>query len=369
MRLYKNGTAIASGSSYTPDNSITSWILSAGAGGGVVGSGMIYRDVAVFDRALTLAQITADYTQVAGVLADGDTPGQIPTIWTVAADDELDGWTDSNEYNYGPAFGIPGRRAALSFQGAITGYGAATPYGAHFSNTPVDPAQFIAPATSYPLFKDFSGTVVAGRCGGEVQTLSAIASAQTMDITSGETAYNYLAGRLVYGVAGLSTAAAGTLQIQLEARYNNVTQRSEARTISCTTAYKIYRTGAVVVAEQPAYPGSLGYTPTVDVNLIITPVSATPTVRLDYCGLSVEPLYLETQDADATMRVLLSHTRSGVFTDGNTYLEPADARGKLLWLEPGKYNLLTYLSGADQQASSSTPITITAMITPYYDLV
>ena len=116
LRIYRNGTLAATGSSYTPWTLGTFLYLGSTAGPASQPGGT-FLGFHTYARMISDAQALADYNNIVQAVKGGDGYGQrletIPALWTKDGDDQVDNANPdadlpSNLDNYGILFGVPG---------------------------------------------------------------------------------------------------------------------------------------------------------------------------------------------------------------------------------------------------------------------
>lgn len=118
--------------------------------------------MAVFETALTAAQVAADYANAAAVLADGARLESIPWLWTKDGDNIVDNCNDSTRDNWCVVGGVPGSAPAKTLLNVtVSGLDTNLLLGLNAVKDWVDPAGY--------LYADYSGTADANSSGGEYQ--------------------------------------------------------------------------------------------------------------------------------------------------------------------------------------------------------
>ena len=116
LRIYRNGTLAATGSSYTPWTLGTFLYLGSTAGPASQPGGT-FLGFHTYARMISDAQALSDYNNIVEAVKGGDGYGQrletIPALWTKDGDDVVDNANPDNDLpsnldNYGIVFGVPG---------------------------------------------------------------------------------------------------------------------------------------------------------------------------------------------------------------------------------------------------------------------
>jgi hypothetical protein len=207
MEIWRDGVRIANGATYTQPSGITYLYLGSDGSGGVPCFGPF--TAAVFDAALTTAQIQADYANIAPILARGERVEAIPWLWTKDGDDIVDNYYDATHNNFFICGGIPGSLPA-DYRLAINHQQAADPYGENqfcLSNLDLDVA--INPNF---LFYDQSGSAGSGLVGGQ-ELVSSKAAMAWLDLSTNILASQerYLEGREIFTLVRVLDAGSGSL--------------------------------------------------------------------------------------------------------------------------------------------------------------
>src|SRR3990167_9468183 len=194
MTLYINGVATAAtGATYTPPGAGTYLYIGSDNTIAYVNNLEFY-DFTTFDRAMSAAEVAADYANVTQVAAHEQRIGAIPWLWSSDGDDDVVNHndTDANDDNYVVCGGIPGSVPAATFISGRTSTG--------WSTDPtmfmwlMDSDEFIDPIE---MVNDLSGTAAADASGGAYQAVSitTAATAFTKAASSTQKYLKALAGR------------------------------------------------------------------------------------------------------------------------------------------------------------------------------
>jgi len=364
MKIYKDGLEIATGSTYTPPVYGTYLYIGSFANASTTRSSTTFMDFTTFDVALTVAQVQADYNNIAAVVADDQRVGSVPWLWTKDGDDIVDNADDSSLDNWCAVGGVPGSVRAKSDYTLLcsqeTGY--------YFVNTILSYADMKnATAFTDQYFLDLQGTVDSNASGGQYEQITVaglLPSASNRD-----SPHPRLFEGQVHFFLRVKQASGSTISVTPRIRYNDGDNIDGAsRTITTTTAYKTFYLGAVGFGFPPTLPDSAKV---VSLFINVTGVSANVhgdylmalpgnIIKLGYSGTGAPTIYLSGLSAISQDGGLTSSIRS-VYVSGS----------KALDLLPEVVNRITSHVGndAEDDAKDATVAYTRIDVTPRYALL
>lgn len=226
LKLYLNGALVGSNATYTlPALADAADYFRVGANSSGLHILGTFYGFATFAREMTAAEVLADYTQAAALLADDMRVDDIPWTWTKNGNGLVYNQNDQNEGNYFITGGITGDVITPEIIATLSDDWA-TVTQMHFGRMAIDQRDFsqIIPgiqgnATNL-LFHDESGVVDANASGGEHKSRTLSTSGVTLgNFASGYTRQNtYFAGmpvRLMGRVKDSGGGASANLQTAL----------------------------------------------------------------------------------------------------------------------------------------------------------
>jgi hypothetical protein len=105
--LYKAGASYATSATYTPPTFGADMYIGTDQTPGQHMNGT-FMGFATFDRAMTAAEVLADYTNAVQLTNDNDRVEPIPYLWTNDGDDQIENEDNGTRYNWCICGGIPG---------------------------------------------------------------------------------------------------------------------------------------------------------------------------------------------------------------------------------------------------------------------
>lgn len=113
LEIYLNGASLISGATYTPPTLGNDLYIGTSAAAGNHLNGTLM-GCTTYARAMSAAEVLADYNDMGQVAADGQRVDWIPWLWTKDGDDTVDNCDDTNRDNWCVAGGIPGSAPAAT---------------------------------------------------------------------------------------------------------------------------------------------------------------------------------------------------------------------------------------------------------------
>lgn len=209
ISMYLNGALVASqagaayGSSADPAN------LYIGSTSGAANQHIHgFRDLSIWDTALTSGQVASDYANISAIVADNQRVSSIPYFWTEDGDGTVDTYDDSTYTNWAVLNGVPGTINADTEYRMTCAVAGVVPGAIGLWNT----REFIKP--SRLLYMEQSGTAVAGCSGGEfyrssIGTTESDAAAYSGAWTADHNLYRFIGGRQWASIARIRVASTG----------------------------------------------------------------------------------------------------------------------------------------------------------------
>ena len=351
LELYIDGSSYASGSNYDPQSG-GNWVYLGSDGTPDRHANGIFMGFNVFDRALTDAEVLADYNDKAQLVAQDQRVDAIPWEWTLDGDSQVDNCYDSTREMHAVFGGIPGSIPALT-RYLATMPGTATMPSFH-SLIPVD--EFVHPNGT--LFNDQQGQPTgASDCGGEVDRSNvdiAVGVLCTHDLSPGG-AVNWripqlLSSKDFFMVLRHDWSRADNLL--LNQRFNWSANALDGE----VTAFA--NDGLVMLKALPFFRNrdmyyetdffDNGFTSTnIELRGLWDGGSGTSVVDVDYTVLMPMPFLRINAASLGFNSVIIDGTNvkhSAVDNSWTNTIADADTFGKALDLVPGKYNILLTVS-------------------------
>jgi hypothetical protein len=375
LALYLNGSSIATSGTYTPPTLGT--YLYIGTSDSVTRHiNATYMGFSTYKRAMTAAEVLADYNNIVEMTNDNSRVETVPWLWTDGGTDQVDNCLDSTRSHYAVCGGVPGSIEAETF---IRALGAnrfdTTTSGVWLSLIDVD--DFIDPLTL--LFLDGQGTVKANYCGGETHrqaSLSTTAVAVRTLAISDAQALMELEGREFFLITRVDPNA-NTLMLAARISVGDVTIDTDFRNASGVATECLCHTDSVVF---PILSGFIdeydGNQLTHNVSLLAKRSSGTADLDTDFFQLFPRP-FMKVVDNTSTA--------TGFATDGGKTIGIASGAGgkdfsvkdagippigDTISLAPNKINLLTVFQGDnDVDPVITETIDYIIRVTPRYSLL
>ena len=364
MKIYKDGLEIATGSTYTPPVYGTYLYIGSFANASTTRSSTTFMDFTTFDVALTVAQVQADYNNIAAVVADDQRVGSVPWLWTKDGDDIVDNADDSSRDNWCAVGGVPGSvRAKTDY--VLT---ATTHAGYYLVNTPLPYGDMKNSAAFTNLYYvELQGTADANASGGEYNQI--VANGQYPPASDPRPVpFPYLLDGPIHFFIRLKQASASTLSLKARIQYQSGGSSIDgaSRTVSTTTGYKTFYLGDLNFSFPPTLPNSLKAA-----FLLVEVTGVSANVHGDYLmalpGDIIKLLY----PGGSTATIYLSEAQS-IALDTSLNLHTIGLSGRRLNLYPDMVNRITSHLGNDAEASAliSDTLTYTRIdVTPRYALL
>lgn len=257
LKIYRAGTEIATTATYTPNMGSNNLYIGGTGAYNNLPQGLI-SGFTVFDRAMTAAQVSADYNEVSGIAAAYEQVDAVPYLWTDDGDNIIDNCLDSSRENYAIIGGVQGSYPAVTEYRMKVETGGANTFD-------TDAALWLSRTSLYEyrnqvlgIFKDLGGTAVTGACGGSAEVLSVGTSPVTLSGTPPGYAalYNaeqfgtdyYLFVRMSDAGSLLTVAPRVYLAGSVSGAASYYT--GDYRSITGGTAYKLFVFGPIAVADE-----------------------------------------------------------------------------------------------------------------------
>ena len=188
-KLFVNGAQLGSTQTGTNFLALTGGTVYLGGYGATAETNAVYRQYAIYDRAMTAAQITARYNHFAPLVTTDKPLMPIPWGWTIGGDGVYDQYTDATHADYGVVGGIPGDAPADTIYDVTF---SSTTHGFVLSNL---------------ITKDYHGSLFMDGSAVGVTT----AGAYLPSSSTGISIYQEFAGKNLYLFAPLQDADQGDL--------------------------------------------------------------------------------------------------------------------------------------------------------------
>lgn len=328
-------------------------------------------EFAIYDRAITSSEVTADYNNIVQVTNDLDIGGYIPWLWTKDGDDVVDNCNDSSRDNFMVIGGIPGDAPAETLIGCQTSSTFVTFGSVYLSNMGL--TRFVSPTSL--LYCDLSGTVDASASGGEVRAVSLGTSeanlSTTFAVTRAENLDDLLdrdfimLARLIDAGSGLQLRAYYTVSTAFGGEFKSVTGHA--------SNYYLFETNPLFIpSNKTLFYDRKVSTPTVQLAIRGKRVtgSSTANVTIDYFDIFPYPYIKITGGGGGDAGFMYQGNRAAGLTT-TTYPDSVGALSNLglvvygakpIELLPKRLNLVQQLLG---DATHAPAITVTSTYTIY----
>lgn len=247
--VYRNGTAIAAGATYTAPTTGTYLYIGSAADVTLHSNGM-YFDFQTWARPMSGTEVAADYANVAPLVGADLNISRMPYFWTKDGDSVLDNCDDSTRDNWGVVGGVPGSlpaRAKLQFS-------VSSPNTSLLSLVcgVIPFHQFLVPSRPQYYF-DLSETGDATSSGGEYETdINGKNTVITNAFFIQPNKYNYF----IRAKAGSSTTVAVTPKYFYTAAQ---LLAGDSKTITTQTTMRIYYLGSIRLQYPSTIPDTINY--------------------------------------------------------------------------------------------------------------
>ena len=368
LAIYLNGAAHASGATLTAWTVGTYLYIGSSSTPALYFAGT-FMDFTIWDKALSAAEILADYNDISDHVRGGDGYGQrlsaIPCLWTKDGDNVVDNYTDATHNHYAVATGIPG---TVEAETEINGTPGTEFNGLNLSN--FASRAYIPPST---FFADSSGTGVADTVGGEARVTSLGTSGISLDATNYvnfyKNVYPELCGVQFYMLARIKDAAAGYIRTQpyvASSGYAVNTSQEYSLLYSTTTTFELYRSSLGIT--QRAYDGF--NTDSQGIQVYGKRNTGTANITLDYAVMFPRPYLYKYMYAVTEFKLMgkdITWTTGGI-TIG--LVGVGKITGDAIEFVPNKYNIFQTLMGYDGENPAMTyTMTYVIYCTPRYALI
>jgi hypothetical protein len=372
LAIYRNGISIASAATYTPPAVGTHLYLGTYQDLGNR-TGGTYMDFSTFDRAMTGAEVLADYNNISSLVSSGDGMGKclspIPWLWTKDGDSVTDNYVDATHDPQAIINGVPGDLPARTIW-----YLTLTNHGDSLIVSHKPWPTFVRHSIA---FSDMQGTAVGGALGGEATTHS-VATGSNHVITDGggtdsiliRQDTNYFLGDKGWLLVSLNDAGAG-LQSDIIVYFGSVSQLGGKWNYPVADGtLRVFLVGPISLPSD-LYRSYSWLDPNIslDIFLYLTRSTGTNNIQLDWLEyLSGNVVYIDCTPGDPYVLLIDGKTVYGI--DNVSMVESyLTFRGDVaLDLVPNKYNSIVSYSG-DKDAATVLANTLTftkVIITPRY---
>ena len=345
IELYINGVkSAADGTSFVPTESSNFFIGSNAAGASQINATIM--DFTTWDRALTDAQILADYTNINSWMNDeteGNPLTPLPWEWYVSSGMTTYGYNDATHRSYFAYGSIPGVLPAETF---INVHIEANDL--ILSNLPVD---YIYPCNPYIYFMDCAGT-------GDTDALGAAVLRTSVDTTEVAISTSYdiptryskpLSNQKMTFYAVLADAGSNLLcrgGIYEGATYLGYTNYAS---LTVDSSYRNFMLPTMLYPTIRKDDITNNSSFTSGTNLLILrfkrSTGGASNVDLDYWMVFFGAVaYIPVTQAN-TEQVLVTKGQVELYTSGTNYCGKGEYRGDIIEFEPGKINYLTAITG------------------------
>jgi len=320
LKIYRDGTQIASGSSFTAPSDMTSLFIGSNASGANQCLGNF--TITIWPSEPTLAQVAEIDAAAASILAAGGRVDYLPWMWTESGTTALDTFRDSDEDNRAIVAGIPGS-APAKYRATLTHSAAATVV--KYLNCYQHPYERGAPAST-DFYDEVGGSSESGNSNGDYASLA----------TSGNSASGLPLLPTLRGVAALArmklsgTAVIG-LSLTATIDQHSVTGGTNSPTVG--TDYGFYWVPPVYLVAPRDLPYSVS-----TFTMLLTP-SATVT-RLDYVQYLPLGTLLKFSGTGTLAGPSMLFDAVGVIRVNAT---GAEILGQTPQLCPGAYNVISHV--------------------------
>lgn len=206
IQIYVNGSSVASGGTHTVQASYNHLYIGSD-NTPALHQNQVFGDFTVWKEPLRSAQVLADYTNIAPIVADGQRVNPIPYLWDKDGDSTVDTYDDTSNDNWVVLRNIPGSAPAKTVY-ELTTSGSATLSDARLGLWST--REFINPGRV--LYSEQSGTA-DGTCSGSAYKRTLIGTAETAANASNITwasdpkLYRFVQGREWFAVARMRLAS------------------------------------------------------------------------------------------------------------------------------------------------------------------
>ena len=246
LQIYINGSLDGTGATYTPPTFSGNIDIGSGGAGTYYGNGT-FMDFATYTTAATAAEVLADYTNIAAIIADGERVGNIPWAWTKDGDGTIDAREDSSGRNWFYCGGVPGNVPAKTTYRIDLDVDTGTINNVYVGRVTLPSGEFYYPPVtqSSQWFNEQGPTADGNANNGQRATLTANVSLDSQSsfvvsrpkLAYGDThIFARLAGNTSYTYNIAPMAAVST---------NQYIYPPDTRPLAITTAYELFYIGKI----------------------------------------------------------------------------------------------------------------------------
>ena len=376
LKMYFNGSEIATGSSYTPfDSTITPEIKIGSSGSAAAHILGTFMDFSTFDEAMTATEVLADRTNILEQVEDNRRLAPIPWFWTSGGDGRVENCNDGTKLNYGVAGGIPGSAPALTRlrMEMDTTWGTAQDIWLSLFSIPVK--NFIDPDGH--IWNDHSGSAEASACGGAVEVYNIDGSSSESDGILNVNNYEIIAGKDLYILIRLKDAGTNLLaQMQLDV---GESINTDYKALAADATQRLFLLGPLPALSYRAVGRAFAESNMdnqADIRFKITRVTGTAAnnVSLDFIMVVARPFVNIKADFLTTTRytVLEGGSASQWASSTDAFLAFVPTLGDRIEFEPDQLNILQSMIGRDSIAHEVDDEDfdyLDILVTPRWELV
>jgi len=377
LKIYVNGSQIATGSTYTPPSGVSYLYIGTSNTAASHANGT-FMGFDTFDNALSAAEVTADYANVAQVIADDKRVGSIPWLWSSDGDDDVANHddTDANDDNWIVCGGIPGSAPAVTFIAAESNAASGWTTFPRMYLWLLALKDFLSPTG---LINDLSGTVDANSSGGQYQSLSITTSVS--DLTFAPAAnlrlryYKNLLGKEIAFLVRLYDEGSNLQLASYLMTPINLT--TDYKSLTTAAAFRLFQSSFVAFQDSP--PGFIDYDiePSgFEFGIRLKRSTGTANVRLDYAMPVFRPFLILHDPATLSLSkgFYYQGDRATIYDEsgaGDPFQFPLSVNGDVIEFVPERYNVLLMLIGdTTHEPTIATVLTYTRIIvTPRWSLL
>jgi len=177
LQIYVNGSSVASGGTHTVQAGYN-YLYIGSDNTPALHQNQVFGDFTVWNQPLTTAQVLADYTNIAPIVADGQRVNTIPYLWTKDGDNAVDSFDDSSYDNWCVVRHVPGSAPAgvrYEIENGVTATWSTAWLGLWATREFINPGRV--------LYSEQSGTA-DGTCSGAAYKRTLIGTSETAANTS-----------------------------------------------------------------------------------------------------------------------------------------------------------------------------------------
>jgi hypothetical protein len=361
LTIYKEGTSYGTNATYTPPT-LGTYLYIGSTDGVIHHSGGTFMDFATYDKALTAAEVLADYNNINELTSDNQRVGSIPYIWTVDGDEQVDNTnaSGSGKYAYCVVGGIPGTEPAKTRLETTLGQSISATKDVYFSLLDLPEGDFIDVETLLYDAGNTTSVTTNPTADDPIDHLNLrwlfsgreYIRLTTITDTDGD---NDLRMANIFYPGGLTSAYAAFI--------------GEFVAKAANTTAAMFKTGGIV-GNSP-----LESFPLTNRNVrsatYMKRDSGTNNVTTTSSRVFFEPLFWATTPGSISNPELVYEEGEGYWEDTNIIQVQAEIIGSVIRLLPNRTNIIQNFIGQEGQAYTSTDtITYTRVfVTPRYALL